>query len=190
MLIIDQGIFTLELVDNRACMNFDTANSKYPKELVESSFQREVNFLHKISKYYWAPENIQVSESERKLFFKWYGSTCEQVVPPGWGEQLAQIASDLHTAKIYKPNFYPKCFYTDNNDCLHAFVFYSSSDYAEQPISIDFYKPILNEDRLQVVDQLSIDGKLDMKFLIEKAFNEYIKWPGDPLPGIYKRVYG
>ena len=55
---------------------------------------------------------------------------------------------------------------------------------------MDFYKPILNEDRLRLVEQLSVDGNLDMKLLVERAFNDYIKWPGDPLPTIYKKVYG
>ncbi len=190
MIKIDQGIFTLEIVDNIACMNFNSENLKYPRELIESSYQREVDFLHKISKYHWAPENIHVWNPGRKIYFKWYGSTCEEVLPTLWEEQLEQIAKDLHEAKIYKPNFYPKCFYADNDGVLHTFIFYSSSDYAEQPINIDFYKPILNKDRLQLVEKLSTDGKLDMRLLIERAFNDYIKWPGDPLPKIYKKIYG
>lgn len=190
MTIVDQGIFTLEISGNLACMNFNPSNLKYTAELVESSFNREVKFLDTISKYKWAPEQIQISNSDRKIFFTWYNNTCDDFLPTNWQLQLENIASDLHTEKLYKPNFYPKCFYSDTNGCLHAFVFYSTSSYDEQPIEIEFYKPILNTDRLELITKLSSDGKLDMGVLINHAFNNYITWPENALPEIYKRVYG
>jgi hypothetical protein len=110
-------------------------------------------------------------------------------LPVNWKEQLEQITSDLHQEQLYKPNFYPKCFYVDNNETIHAFVFYSTSEYAEQPIGMDFYKPILNDDRLELVNKLATDGKLDMSVLIKHAFNDYIEWPDFALREIYKRVY-
>ena len=54
---------------------------------------------------------------------------------------------------------------------------------------MNFYRPILNAKRSIVVDELEVDGTLDMKLLVERAFNDYIKWPGDPLPKIYEEVY-
>ena len=98
-------------------------------------------------------------------------------------------SKDLHKEQVYKPSFYPKYFYTDNNDQLHAYGFYSSSDYKEQPIAMDFYRPILNPDRKALVSELETDGSLDMGILVKHAFNNYIKWPGDPLPEIYNKVF-
>ena len=190
MEIIDQGIFTLELDGNVACMNFNPVNPKYPRELVESSYFRECEFLTKVAEFSWAPTDIHLWNPGRKIYFKWHGNTCEDKLPDNWQEQLETITADLHSKQIYKPNFYPKCFYTDDAGKLHAYIFYSSSSYSEQPIAMEFYRPILNDDRLSLVERISTDGKLDMKLLIERAFNEYIKWPGDPLPSIYKRVYG
>ncbi len=189
MEIIDQGIFFLEINGTTACMNFNPTNGKYPTELIESSFNREKNTLLKVLQYSWAPEVLEINPYARRIVFKWYNNTAESYLPVNYKEQLEQITKDLHTAKLYKPNFYPKCFYTDNKDTLHAFVFYSTSEYAEQPISMNFYKPILNDDRLELVESLSVDGKLDMSVLIKHAFNDYIKWPGDPLPEIYKKIY-
>jgi hypothetical protein len=48
----------------------------------------------------------------------------------------------------------------------------------------------LNEDRLRLLEELSIDGKLDMAILVKHAFNNYIQWPGNILPEIYNKVYG
>ena len=189
MEIIDQGIFKLEIDGDVACMNFNPVNPKYPRELIESSYWRECEFLEKVAEFWWAPKNIMLWNPGRKIYFKWHGNTCEDFLPTDWKIQLETITRDLHAKQIYKPNFYPKCFYTDDAGRLHAYVFYSSSDYSEQPISMDFYRPILNDDRLSLVERLSVDGKLDMRVLIQHAFNDYIKWPDDVLVDIYKRVY-
>jgi len=189
MEIIDQGIFTLEINGNIATMNFDTANPKYPAKLVKSSFDRERKNLLRLIGYKWAPELMEINPYTMRISFKWYDNTCEERLPVNWKEQLEQITSDLHQEQLYKPNFYPKCFYVDNNETIHAFVFYSTSEYAEQPIGMDFYKPILNDDRLELVNKLATDGKLDMSVLIKHAFNDYIEWPDFALREIYKRVY-
>ena len=189
MIVTDHGIFTLEIEGKTACMNFNPAGNRYPKELVDSSYARESRYLLKLKDYPWAPEAVNFDNKFRKIYFKWYNNTCEDLLPENYTEQLEQITSDLHKEQIYKPSFYTKYFYVDKLDRMHAYAFYSSSDYIEQPINMEFYRPILNPDREALVNQLHTDGKLDMKILIEKAFNDYIKWPGDPLPKIYRKVY-
>jgi hypothetical protein len=49
---------------------------------------------------------------------------------------------------------------------------------------------MLNKDRLEMIEQIANDGKLDIALLMKRAFTEYIKWPDDVLPDIYKQVYG
>jgi hypothetical protein len=191
-MILDGGkmaIYNVVINDDVLCMDFNPSNDRYPESLVQSSFDREVSYLLKLQKYRWAPEVIDLDYATRKIYIKWYNNTCENVLPDDWEIQLEQIAQDLHAEQIYKPSFYSKYFYVDINNIIRSYNFYSASDYSEQPIEMEFYKPILNEDRLRLVEQLSVDGKLDMKILIERAFNDYIKWPGNPLPKIYSRVY-
>lgn len=171
------------------CMDFNPTDSKYSQELIQSSFEREVKYLSKLN-YSWMPEVIEINSKSRKIYFDWYNNTCEQRLPTDYKEQLLQIVTDLNYEEVYKPSFYPKYFYVDNNDQMHAFTFYSAFDYSEQPVEIDFYKPILNSDRLSIVEKLSVNGNLDVKLLVEKAFNEYIEWPENPLPEIYRTVYG
>ena len=183
------AIYNTVITNGVLCMDFNPTDDRYPEALVQSSFDREVLYLSKLQKYPWAPELPSIDHTARKIYIKWYNNTCDTALPDGWESQLEQIVQDLHTEQIYKPSFYSKYFYVDNDNIIHAYNFYSASDYSEQPIEIEFYKPILNEDRLRLVEQLSVDGKLDMKILIERAFNDYIKWPGNPLPKIYSRVY-
>jgi len=174
---------------NLAIMEFNPEGDRYPQELVDEVYNRECRYLLQLSKYSWAPECVNFDQQFRRIYFKWYGNTCEDSVPDDCAEQLLQITKDLHTEQIYKPSFYTKYFYVDTNNKIHAWSFYSASSYSEQPIAMDFYRPILNNQREELVNKLETDGRLDMKLLVERGFNDYIQWPGNPLPGIYQAVY-
>lgn len=189
MTVIDNGIFNLIIDGDVACMDFNPAGTRYPQDLVTSSFEREYSYLDRLQDYEWCPEVTTVDYKNRRIYFKWYGNTCEEKLSTNWKDQLETIVRDLAEQRIYKPSFYPKFFYVDNNDNLRAYAFYSASDRSEQPIAMDFYRPILNPQRAELVDQLEVDGKLDMAILVKHAFTNYIKWPEDPLPEIYRRIY-
>jgi hypothetical protein len=171
-------------------MDFNPCNPKYPQELIDSSFQREVKFSSIMTRYKWGPKNIKVEENLKTISFDWHGDTLDQAeLPSSWKIQLEQIVKDLKDNNIYKPNFYQKCFYLDEDQIIHAFSFYSTSTEEEQPIAMDFYRPILNEDRLSVVDELSSNGMLNMEVLIKRAYSDYIKWPDNALKEIFNNVY-
>jgi hypothetical protein len=187
--IIDNGIFNLIIKDDIACMDFNPTGTRYPQDLITSSFKRECHYLDRLQEYKWIPEVTQVDYTNRKIYFKWYYNTCAEKLSANWKEQLEVIVRDLAEQRIYKPSFYPKFFYIDNNDNMRAYAFYSASDQSEQPISMEFYRPILNPERTILVEQLEVDGKLDMEILQWHAFNTYIKWPEDLLPVIYKNVF-
>jgi hypothetical protein len=187
--VIDYGIFNLVINDNIACMDFNPTGDRYPTNLIISSYERECRYLTRLQKYSWAPEVIVFDHSSRQIQFRWYGNTCEEKLSTNWKEQLEIIVKDLKQESIHKPSFYPKFFYVDNDDRLRAYAFYSASDYSEQPISMNFYRPILNHDRAALVDQLEVDGKLDMKILVEHAFTDYIRWPENHLQQIYYKIH-
>ena len=170
-------------------MDFNPVGDRYPIDLINSSFEREVRYLKRLQHFKWSPEILNIDYKKRRVDFKWYGNTCENTLPNNYVEQLEIIAQDLFLEKIYKPSFYPKYFYTDSENKIHSYAFYSASDFSEQPISMDFYRPILNPQRAELVSRLECNGKLDMDVLVKYAFTDYIKWPGDPLPEIYRKTY-
>lgn len=171
------------------CLDFNPEDTKYPKELIDYAYHREVYYLKRLSAYKWCPELLGNTDNDRKVYIKWYNNTCEDSLPDNFGEQLLAICEDLNREQIYKPSFYRKFFFTDPSKTMKAFTWYSASNYNEQPLSVDFFRPILNNDRLELVEQLATDGKLDVKILIEKAFNNYIVWPDNELKKIYERIY-
>lgn len=170
-------------------MDFNPEGTRYPNELVDDCFQRELRYLKNLKDYYWVPEVLDVNTSKRTISFKWYNNTCEDIVPHNYKEQLLQITKDFHKENLIKPNLYTKYFYVDNSENIHSYAFYSTSSYAEQPINISFYSPILNATRQELVNELTKDDFLDMRVLLKHAYTNYIKWPEDPLPQIYNQVY-
>lgn len=170
-------------------MDFNPTGDRYPQDLVVSSFEREYRYLNQLQDYNWCPDLTSVDCINRKIYFKWYGNTCEEKLSANWEEQLETIVTDLAQLCIYKPSFYPKFFYIDDNDTMRAYAFYSASNVNEQPIDMKFYRPILNPHRAQLVDWLAVDNKLDMAILVKHAFTDYIKWPNDALCKIYNNVY-
>ncbi len=189
MKIINNGIFNLKIYNKFAVIDFNPIDSKYSQELIDSSYQREKNYLQRLQKYKWAPTIKHTLDSCRQIYIEWSGVTCDQALCNDYKEQLEEIVKDLHKEEIYKPSFYPKYFYIDETQTLKAFAFYSASDYSEQPIDMKFYESILNPDRKSLIEKLAVDGKLDMGILVKHAFNDYIDWPDNPLPTIYTKVY-
>lgn len=186
-----KGIYrSLVDLDNEVfCMDFNPTDTKYPEELINYAYNREVYYLKRLSKYKWCPELLDNTDNDRKIYFKYYGNTCEEYIPDNFYNQLLEMVGDLHKEQIYKPAFYKKYFYADKSNIMHGFTWYSSSNYDEQPLSVDFFRPILNSDRLELIEKLATDCKLDVGILIEKAFNNYIEWPDNALKRIYERVY-
>jgi hypothetical protein len=191
MLPESQGVYQSLVNEDKTifCMKFISNYPRYTKELAEECFIREREYILRLQKFSWAPEVLEINPSTQCIKFKWYDNTCETKLPVDWQAQLEQIIKDLHSEQIYKPQFYPKFFYTDDSGKLRAFSFFSSSTYQEQPVDIDFFLPIINADRLETISHLIQDQKLDMAKIVELAFTNYIKWPEDPLPEIYRRVY-
>lgn len=182
------------------CMNFN--NSSYrtteaSEELLNACFAREVKFLTYFQKYDWCARLIDVDYATRRIFVEWRGDCCEKILRrgddvadfcPTWQQDLETIIRDIRTEQIYKITMYP-CYHYVKEGKLKAFGFYTTCSYAEQPIAIDLYRPILNAERSKYIDQIAVDGKVDFAILNEYSLTKYVKWPGDPLPEIYQRVY-
>lgn len=186
---IDYGVFLLRINNDIATMDFNPEGDRYPQYLIDDVFNRETKFLNQLKDYSWIPEVLSINFDDKKINFKWYNNTCDDLIVGSFKEQLLKITKDLHKEKLIKPNFYPNCFYTDDNDILHTFAFYSTSTYDEQPININFYSSILNEERESLIKSLTPNEFLDMRILQKQAYKNYIKWPENPLPKIYEEVH-
>lgn len=183
------------------CMKFDAGNSfrnsPVSEALAEDCFRREVKYLNKFKNYSWCAKLLDVDYPSRSVYIEWNHACCEKIIMSGtnlnnvakdWKLQLKQIISDIKNNQVYKITMYP-CYHFFKENQLKAFGFYTTCDYAEQPIDIEMYRPILNQERAEFVDKTWPDGKVDFAVLNKYSLTEYVKWPEDPLPQIYQEVY-
>lgn len=180
------------------CMNFAPntfRKQSYSSELRADCFAREVKYLQQFAKYPWCPKLLEVDYDNLRVFIEWNEQCCEKIIctgqpmPANWKEQLEQIVRDIRNEEVYKITMYMCYHFVDKQGIIKAFAFYTTCDYAEQPIAIDMYRPILNEERSKFIDEIAVDGRVDFAILNEYSLCNYIKWPEDPLPEIYHRVY-
>lgn len=183
------------------CMRFDPNNTYREKsvseELAEDCFQREIKYLKKFKNYDWCANLLDYDQSKREVYIEWNNYCCESLIVLGydlssfsktWKNQLSKIIKDLKDNEVYKITMYP-CYHFFKNQKLKAFGFYTTCDYQEQPINIDLYRPIFNESRANYINSMWPDGMVDFSILNKHSLTEYIKWPEDPLPSIYKEIY-
>lgn len=179
------------------CLNFN--NNSYrsfavSEELLDACFFREKRFLERFQKYNWCAKILEIDSPSRKIFIEWNVECCEKSImlgktlPENYVEQLETLSRDMRKESVYKVSMYP-CYHYVKDGVIKTFGFYTSSDYSEQPMDIELYRPILSEPRAKFADSIMINGKLDFAVFNEYNFLNFIKWPGDPLPSIYKKVY-
>lgn len=183
------------------CMNFNNNNYRdYPvdDDLIIDCFNREVRYLTQFQKYSWCARLRDIDFKGRKIYIEWNNICCETYINSkgsldsictNWSIQLETICRDIKSESVYKVTMYPCYHFVDTQGRLKAFAFYTASDYCEQPIEIDMYRPVLNQERSELIDSIVRDNKVDMALVNQHSFLNYIKWPGDPLPRIYKKLY-
>jgi len=201
-ILIDNGVYNLyKSTDNKfICQEYEV-KPKYGMMLMRSCYMRDLNFIDyysPISKYPWCAKFADEQKDGYKIFLHYDGIMCQEILDrgekledycPDWKQQLKQMCIDLHKEEVCKVSMYPKCFFIDSNKQLKAFGHFSSSRYGEQPMPMETYMPLFNEDRGALVNQLMTNGTLDMRLLRERAFTDYIKWPDDALNEIYLSVF-
>jgi hypothetical protein len=196
---------------NTFCMSFDHTSKYqnedlaswlphrpyYTKEMVKFFFDREVKYLTEFQHRSWAPKNIDISVSDQKIFFNWSGETCNQIIYskrkltdycPNWQEQMYNIIKDIDMSGYYKTSLYPHCYFIDNG-ILRTFDFYGCADRTYPFVELKNIKGMIGETSESRFTSATINDQLNIEILFKEALNQYIKWPGDPLPNFYKRLF-
>tara|TARA_B110000285_G_C15143035_1_gene632491 strand:- start:10314 stop:10973 length:660 start_codon:yes stop_codon:yes gene_type:complete len=186
---------------NTLCLRFDATNKfrndPVSEELATECFRREVFFLKKFQAFDWCAKLLHIDNDKQEVFIEWNTECCEKIIEsgrslydyaPNWKAQLKQITTDIRNEEVYKITMYP-CYHFVKEQQVKVFGFYTTCNYQEQPIDITIFRPILNEERANFIDSVWPDGKVDFALLNKHSFLEYVKWPEDPLPQIYKEVY-
>jgi hypothetical protein len=183
------------------CMDFEYPSTyqlqqgriSYTEEFAEFMWQREVDFLNKVKDFPWAPELLDISD--HKIFFKWYGETCNDLVygtkdldtrQPEWRTHIKDIIKQQVHIGYLKPTMYPHSHYYDDRGNMRAFDFYACV-YKSAPLIP--YKTIES----MVGDNSRFDAaregdQINVETIFKSGLQQFSKWPGG-LSFVYDEIY-
>lgn len=187
------------------CMHYDYTDNIYQKAnerndftegLVDFFFQREVHHLNMFKDYSWCPKVYDINMNERKIFIEWVGETCNDYYEPGrtlnelpdWKEQLYNILSDILDAGYYKMSLYPHCFFIKDG-VLKTFDFYACLLRSERYLDINILRGMMGNDSAGRFSEATVDNKVDFEYFFKRILSTHVKWPEDPFPEFYKRLF-
>jgi hypothetical protein len=187
------------------CMHYDETseyqkeNTRLTKELVDFFFAREVQHIKLFQEYPWAPTILDIDMENRKVFIEWNKETLNDIIYtdgrdlnqecPTWKDQLFSILKDIVDSEHYKMALYPHCFFIDNNGKLKTFDFYSCISHKERYLEKSKIEGMLGQGSKTRFDEVTDNGLIDFKMFFKRTLSTHVKWPEDPFPEFYKRLF-
>lgn len=193
------------------CMSFDHTSSyqkeelaswlpdrpHYTKEMVKFFFDRELKYLKIFKDRQWAPRYSYIDTDEQKIFFSWPGETCNQIIYtgrslddccPDWREQMFNIIDNIIKTGYYKTSLYPHCYFIDCG-ILRTFDFYGCAEKESPFVKLENIKGMIGPQSGSRFVSATVDGELNIEIFFKEALSQHIKWPSDPLPEFYMRLF-
>ena len=188
------------------CMHWDenspyqAQNTKLTSQLIDFFFDREVKFLKVFKDNFWTPEIYDIDVTNKKIFIEWNKETLNDIAYegtrsldnefPDWQSQLYLILEDIVKSKHYKMALYPHCFFFNKDNKLKTFDFYSCISHEERYLEKKKIEGMLGKDSVSRFEEATTNGLIDFEIFFKRTLSTHLKWPGDPLPNFYKRLFG
>ena len=184
--------------DTVLCMDWNP--SEYHEKVLSDSllswfFAREVCGFEKFQGYSWAPENMEINQLTRHIYFKWYGNTLNHILLdsnrdiytecPDWKEQLNKILTDIVSNNYYKMTLYPHCFYLDDKKRIHTFDFYGCVPMDDCIVELSKVEDMIGADSVVRFAEARVDDNIDFGIFFDRLLETYMDkyWMGDnPFP--------
>jgi hypothetical protein len=156
-------------------------------------FNREIQYIDRFKYYSWAPEILKIDLSSKKIFFKWYKETCNNIIHSDrdlnlickdWKEQIKKIINEILNQNVYKLTLYPSCFYIDQQLKIHAMDFYACVDKNDSIFPIELFKNIIGKKSAHRWDEATNNTFVDFSLFFNKALEEHVFWYDIPLVSI------
>lgn len=170
----------------------------YTKEAVDWFFYNELTYLEYFKDFSYAPEILDIDYLEQKIFLKWYGKSCNQIIYGGetwpeeeWREQIKNIILDQYYHGVYKLTMYPHCHYVDNYGQMRAIDWYGCVPVDEPFIDEKYMKAIIHDTaqfRLEETGDI-IDSKINLEIMFKRSLGNHVLWGGKNMNHIYKEIF-
>jgi hypothetical protein len=189
------------------CANYDWQNQYqrkwqpdrkgYTEEVVDYFFFKEVEYAHRFANRSWAPEIVEVDIANKRIFYKWYGPTCNEILytggtlPATWKADVHRMITDAYNSGVYKLTMYPHCCYYDDKGLFHTIDMYGCIQVDDPYIEAKYMDGIIHETakfRLEETGEL-VSGNYNMEIMFKRSLGEHVKWGTENLNFVYKDIF-
>ena len=192
------------------CANYDYLNQYqrledpvrplYTEEVVNYFFNVEVENLLRFQHKSYCPEILDIDYNSKKIFFKWYNETCNEIIYSGrnladhcdsWQDQIKNIMLDLHSEGVYKLTMYPHCHYIDDTGNMRSIDWYGCVPVADPFIESKYMDGIIHETalfRLRETGDL-INGRYNLETMFKNSMGTHVKWGDVSMMYIYREIF-
>jgi hypothetical protein len=192
---------------NIFCANYDWENkyqrregkrTLYTKDVVDFFFDKEVNNVLANKDKPYAPEIIDIDYNNKRLYYKWYGETCNDIVYSNrkltdycsnWKEQVLNILLDLYNNGTYKLTMYSHCHIIDSTGQLRTIDWYGCVSVADPVIEAEYMEAIVHGTAIHRIQEVKTDRGYDLSKMFKRSLGNFVKWGYEDLDFVYKAMF-
>ena len=170
----------------------------YTDEVAEWFFYNELKYIELFKDKPYAPEIIDIDYTTRKIYLKWYGESCNQVIYSGkewpskkWHKQIKDIMLDQYNEGVYKLTMYPHCHYIDDHGQMRAIDWYGCVPVNTPYIGEKYMQGIIHETaqfRLEETGE-AVNNVLNLETMFKRSLGTHVKWGDTDMSYIYKEIF-
>ena len=194
---------------NIFCANYDWQNKYqrrneerplYTEEIVDYFFKQEVNSILKYKDKQYAPEIIDIDYKLKRLYFKWYKESCNEIIYSGrnlddycdnWRKQIKNIIIDLYNLGTYKLTMYPHCHIIDEHGQMRAIDWYCCIPVDDPYIEAKYMDAIIHSTaqfRLDETGELR-NNAYNLELMFKGSLSKHVMWGSESMEYIYKEIF-
>jgi hypothetical protein len=171
----------------------------YTTEVVEWFWFNELMWIEHFKDKPYAPEILDIDLINKKIYLKWYGASCNQIIYSGktwiheqWRRQIRDIIVDQYNEGVYKLTMYPHCHYIDDDDNMRAIDWYGCVPINKPYIEEKYMQGIIHETAQFRLEETgpAVDSVLDLETMFKRSLGTHVLWGDQDMSYIYKELFG
>ena len=169
----------------------------YDQEVIDWFFNNDLKNLEHFSKKDYAPEILDIDHVNKRIFIKWYGKSCNDVVygedqwPHEWLDQLKDVILDQHNEGYYKLTMYSHCHFVTDTGQLKAIDWYGCVPISNPFIHRKYMDTIIHESAKFRLDETGplVGDYYNLEIMFKRGLEEHVLWGDKNLKFIHDLIF-
>ena len=170
----------------------------YTAEVADWFFHNELKYIEKFADKPYAPEVIDINYSDRKIYLKWYGVSCNQIMyrphtwpQTLWRQQIKDIILDQYNEGVYKLTMYPHCHYISEEGNMRAIDWYGCVPVDAPYVEEKYMQGIIHDTAKFRLEETgaAVDSVLNLETMFKRSLSEHVLWGDQNMSYIYKEIF-